>query len=127
MSTLRLPQKAHQPATQGKPAIQAKPTTQAKPAEPAKTPPKPHPLEFAVGRRLVAQRGPVTYRGKLVAVTQRWLVFQDAEVIGTNRSVSVPMLWVNNDVNFISHFHEDVDAAQGEATTNQQHLLETGK
>lgn len=64
-----------------------------------------HPLDFVVGKRIVLQRGPITYIGKLTAITKRWLVLSDAEVIGNNRSVCVPEVWVNNDCGQIGHFH----------------------
>lgn len=58
------------------------------------TAPKPperrqHPLDIFVGKRIVLQRGPAIYAGRLEAITARWLILTDAKIIGTSRNIEV--------------------------------------
>ena len=78
--------------------------------KPEQAKPKPHPLEFMLGKRLVIQRGVVTYIGKLTVITSRWLILTEARIVGSTRTVDVPTAYVNADSGFIAHVHEEMEA-----------------
>lgn len=111
MSTLTLPPK-NGPAgsTVGASKASVDPVASPKTGNATTTPPKPrqHPLDLFVGKRIVLQRGPVIYTGRLHAITGHFLVMRDTFIDGTRRAVMVDEVFVNADPNRVEHIHLEV-------------------
>lgn len=91
--------------------IRRRPVTPPKAEQKAPSPasrPESHPMEIFAGKRIVIQRGPVTYTGTLKVVTRRWLILADATVAGSQRTVNVPECYVNAEPSQIAHVHLEV-------------------